>query len=178
MGLTISGVTKRLQSVLLGALALAPSPGMTQQLLDGVVPPGGAAQILRVHNTQRRTVGVPPLRWDEALAVTALQCAQQLAASRQFHHCRSGENLWMGTAGRYLPAEMVELWATERHDFQNGIFPAVSRNSSWQAVGHYTQMVWRTTTTLGCAVATGGDGLTRLVCHYAPPGNIIGRPVY
>ena len=104
--------------------------------------------------------------------------AQRLAASRQFRHCGSGENLWMGTAGRFSPTQMAELWAAERRDFRPGTFPKVSRSGNWQAVGHYTQMVWRTTTTLGCAAATGADGLTRLVCHYAPPGNIIGQPVF
>jgi hypothetical protein len=73
---------------------------------------------------------------------------------------------------------MAELWAAERRDFQPGTFPKVSRSGNWQAVGHYTQMVWRTTTALGCAAATGSDGLTRLVCHYAPTGNIIGQPVF
>jgi hypothetical protein len=145
---------------------------------QGWIPASAMAQILAVHNRERQAVGVPPLRWDDGMAASALQCAQRLAASRQFRHCRSGENLWMGPAGRFTPTQMAELWAKERREFQPGTFPEVSRSGNWQAVGHYTQMVWRTTTTLGCATASGADGLTRLVCHYAPPGNIIGRPVY
>ncbi|MEB3323986.1 MAG: CAP domain-containing protein [Cyanobacteriota bacterium] len=161
--------------VMVGA---SPRQGIAQEVLGGVLPVGAGAEILQVHNRERAAVGVAPLRWDPALAATALECAKALAASRQFRHCRSGENLWMGTAGRFTPAQMVQPWAAERRDFQPGTFPAVSRSGTWQAVGHYTQMVWRTTTTLGCAAATGADGLTRLVCHYAPPGNILGRPVF
>ena len=165
-------------AALVAATAAALPHGMAQQAPGGLLPPGAAAEILRLHNRERAAVGVAPLRWDPALAATALECAKALAASRQFRHCRSGENLWMGTAGRFTPAQMVQPWAAERRDFQPGTFPAVSRSGTWQAVGHYTQMVWRTTTTLGCAAATGADGLTRLVCHYAPAGNILGRPVF
>ncbi len=162
-----------------GVLSLALlGGGNARPQANGVLAPNAVAQILGVHNAQRLAVNVPPLRWDDRLTTTALLCAQRLAASRQFRHCGSGENLWMGTAGRFSPTQMAELWAAERRDFQPGTFPKVSRNGNWQAVGHYTQMVWRTTSALGCAAATGADGLTRLVCHYAPPGNIIGRPVY
>lgn len=172
------GMRWRLVVALVAAMGAAPLRGVAQEVPGGVLPDGAAVEILQVHNRERVAVGVPPLRWDDALALTALQCAQRLAASRQFRHCGMGENLWMGTAGRFTPAQMADLWAVERRDFQTGPFPHVSRSGNWQDVGHYTQMVWRTTTTLGCAAATGGDGLTRLVCHYAPPGNILGRPVF
>ncbi|MFM7170489.1 MAG: CAP domain-containing protein [Cyanobium sp.] len=160
------------------ASAVTFPPGLAQEVPVGVLSPGAATQILQVHNAERAAVGVGPLRWDATLATSALQCAQRLAASRQFRHCGSGENLWMGTAGAFTPTQMAELWAAERRDFLPGTFPKVSRTGSWQDVGHYTQMVWRATTSLGCAASTGADGLTRLVCHYAPPGNILGRPVF
>jgi hypothetical protein len=160
------------------ASAVAAPPGLAQVVPGGVLPPGAAAQILQVHNAERAAVGAAPLRWEEALAASALECAQRLAATRRFRHCGSGENLWMGTAGRFTPTQMAELWAAERRDFLPGTFPRVTRTGNWQDVGHYTQIVWRTTTSLGCAASTGADGLTRLVCHYAPPGNIQGRPVF
>jgi hypothetical protein len=157
---------------------VVPLEATAQQVPGGVLPAGAAAEILRVHNRERAAVGVAPLAWDGALAATALACANRLTASGQFRHCGSGENLWMGTTGSFSPAQMADLWAAERRWFQPGTFPNVSKSGNWHAVGHYTQMVWRTTTTLGCAAATGADGLTRLVCHYAPPGNILGRPVF
>ncbi|MFN9646201.1 MAG: CAP domain-containing protein [Cyanobacteriota bacterium] len=164
--------------VLLAALTAAAVRVRAAEVPGGVLPPGSAEAILRVHNAERKAVGVDPLRWDGALAAAALECASRLAASGTFQHCALGENLWIGATGRFSPTAMAELWAAERRDFQPGTFPDVSKTGRWQDVGHYTQMVWRTTTALGCAAVAGSDGRTRLVCRYAPPGNWDGRPVF
>jgi hypothetical protein len=71
---------------------------------------------------------------------------------------------------------MVSDWASERRMFQAGLFPAVSRTGNWADVAHYTQIVWPTTTRVGCALASNGR-TDYLVCHYSPAGNIDGRPV-
>ncbi len=89
-----------------------------------------------------------------------------------------GENLWMGTAGAFTLAEMVDDWGRERRHFANGIFPEVSTTGSWSDVGHYTQMVWRNTTAVGCAGRAASDGYYRLVCRYSPAGNIIGQRAF
>ncbi|MEB3333427.1 MAG: CAP domain-containing protein [Cyanobacteriota bacterium] len=159
-------------------LVAVPRAGEAEEVLGGVLPAGAAAEILRVHNAERAAVGVAPLRWDQELASTALACAERLASRGAFHHCGQGENLWLGSTGRFSPTAMVELWASERRAFQPGLFPEVSRSGRWEDVGHYTQMVWRQTTAVGCGAAAGADGRTRLVCHYAPAGNRIGQPVY
>ena len=86
-----------------------------------------------------------------------------------------GENLWTGWGGRvFTPEEMVGDWIEERADYRPGVFPNVSRTGDWTAVGHYTQIIWRGTTHVGCAVETRGDQ-SILACRYAPPGNIDGR---
>lgn len=52
----------------------------------------------------------------------------------------------------------------------------MSRSGPWSTVGHYTQMIWPTTTHVGCAIAN-GVRFDVLVCRYAPAGNIDGRRV-
>ena len=82
----------------------------------------------------------------------------------------------MGTRGAFSFEAMVGGWSSERKDFVPGVFPAVSRAGSWEKVGHYTQMVWPTTTRVGCAIASNATS-DYLVCRYSPAGNVIGRPL-
>ena len=53
---------------------------------------------------------------------------------------------------------------------------AVSATGNWVDVAHYTQMIWKGTTHVGCAYHQGGPW-TYLICRYSPPGNVDGRPV-
>ena len=39
------------------------------------------------------------------------------------------------------------------------------------ATGHFTQVVWKATTQVGCGVAMSNDGGVYGVCQYTPPGN-------
>jgi hypothetical protein len=139
-------------------------------------------RVLAMHNAARAQAGVQPLAWDQALGQAAASYAMQLALTNSFHHSDrrtrpdSGENLWMGTRGAFSYESMVGGWASERRDFVPGIFPAVSRSGNWENVGHYTQMVWPTTTRIGCAVASNPRN-DFLVCRYSPAGNVDGRPV-
>ena len=82
----------------------------------------------------------------------------------------------MGTRAAFSMQQMIDSWVSEKLYFRPGVFPAVSRNGNWAAVGHYTQMIWPTTTHVGCAIAS-SPRLDVLVCRYAPAGNIDGRRV-
>ena len=140
------------------------------------------ARILAAHNALRVQAGVAPLLWDPALGDAAASYAVQLALTNNFQHSDrgarrgTGENLWMGTHGAYDYEAMVRGWASEQRYFMPGIFPGVSRSGNWEDVAHYTQMVWPSTTKVGCAVASNGR-VDYLVCRYSPARNIDGRPV-
>lgn len=137
-------------------------------------------EILNAHNSYREEVGVPPLSWSDSLASHAQEWANHLAADKSFEHNKpdgEGENLWEGTSGSYSFTQMVEGWGNEKKDFVMGKFPDVSNTGDWSDVGHYTQIVWRNTTQVGCAFAE-TNGNTILVCRYNPQGNVDGQQPY
>jgi hypothetical protein len=162
-----------LVGVSIGAPAAAASYNLPSQM---------PARILAAHNAARAQAGVPPLTWDASLGDAAANYAVYLALTNSFQHSDRkarpgiGENLWMGTRGAYSYEAMIGGWASERRDFVPGIFPAVSRSGNWEGVGHYTQMVWPTTTRVGCAIASNARN-DFLVCRYSPAGNVMGRSV-
>ena len=146
-------------------------------------PPGNvSARLLAAHNRERARLGVPRLMWSERLSAEAQAWATYLAQRRAFHHSNrktrggSGENLWMGTTGYYSAEDMIGAFLEEGRDFRPGLFPNVSRTGNWDDVSHYTQLIWPTTQTVGCAIARGG-GNEVLVCRYWPKGNIDNRRV-
>lgn len=140
------------------------------------------SRLLAAHNKERAAVGAPPLVWDANLAAASAAYGPLLAARGELAHSPpqmrvgQGENLWMGTRGAFSLEEMVGDWAGEKRIFRPGIFPNVSTSGNWSDVGHYTQIVWRGTARVGCAVHQSPQW-DYLVCRYSPPGNVMDQPV-
>jgi uncharacterized protein YkwD len=141
--------------------------------------------VLAVHNRERAAVGVPPLVWNDTLAADAKTYAEHLATTGKSDHPSAewvaahpmspeGENIAgrYGTPSTVSMAQEMQGWIAEKNVFQ-GLPSATGDN----AVGHYTQMVWKSTTQVGCATAT-GNNYEVLVCRYTPPGNVIGEKPY
>lgn len=139
--------------------------------------------ILQAHNDAREEVGVDDLVLDDDLNAQALAYAEELAETGSFEHStpgsrpNQGENLWAGTQGAFSYATMAAGWVDEKQYYIHARFPFVSNTGQWQDVGHYTQIIWRDTTRLGCGIAT-GSGRDYLVCRYSPPGNVSGQFAY
>ena len=140
------------------------------------------ARILMLHNAARAEVGAPPLQWDPGLALAAASYGPALShIGHLVHSPQTGrenqrENLWMGQEGRFQPEQMVGAWTNEKRLFFPGAFPNVSRSGNWADVAHYTQMIWKTTTHVGCAIYRDGTW-DYLICRYSPPGNRDGNTV-
>jgi len=136
--------------------------------------------MVKEHNVFRSELQLSFLEWSADLANDAKAWANHLAEIDKGDHDRSirgreGENIWWGTAGAFTYAEMVDFWGNEKKNFVYNIFPDCSQGHA--IVGHYTQVVWKNTTKVGCALATNGEK-DYLVCRYSPAGNIIGQNPY
>lgn len=170
----------------LGRIALTAALAATAPLLGASLDRTAnlEARLLAAHNRERAAAGVPALEWDAGLAADAKNWADALAETETFYHSRAdptdpdvqGENLWAGTPGAWAPEEMIGLWASEKRDYRPGVFPAVSRSGDLERVGHYTQLIWRNTRKVGCALARGRTEDV-LVCRYSQGGNVIGERV-
>jgi hypothetical protein len=137
--------------------------------------------ILQDHNTYRAALQLPGLEWSPALAADALAWARHLAEIDKGQHDqdivgKEGENLWWGTANSFSYNDMVDAWGGEKKLFREGIFPDCRANRA-AVVGHYTQIVWRNTTSVGCALVGNGRN-DYLVCRYSVPGNVYGQKPY
>jgi len=161
-------------------------PGIVALLstIGGSGPVAGAipdkAQILALHNKYRAEVGVPPLHWSDRLALGAEKWAKVIAGLDKMQHSGAtgvGENLAFWSGSNPSLARMIATWGAEKSLFSRGPFPQISRTGDWLSVSHYSQMIWRATTEVGCG--RGNNGKTDfLVCWYSPEGNYVGQLPY
>ncbi len=151
---------------------------------------------------------LPPLTWSQTLADYAQQWATHLATDSCANpQHRSGTDLSMmdygenlatfggrGTAGPVSTAKQaVDAWAGEVACWTYGTLSgggftgtekcdmACYTQMNSDGCGHYTQIVWRKSTQLGCGVATCQNGQLSediWICNYAPAGNIISQAPY
>jgi len=175
--------TGRIAAVLIAPLiALSAAGGASAQRTESQ-PNSFARALLSQHNRARDETGVPRLTWSNKLAGEAQAWAAVLAREGRMRHATheeaggAGENLWMGSAGYYGPDTMIGAFVNEKRDYVHAAFPKVSRTGKWQDVGHYTQVVWRDTREVGCAIARGAKD-DFLVCRYWPAGNWMGQLAY
>ncbi|TBU33115.1 CAP domain-containing protein, partial [Dichomitus squalens] len=126
---------------------------------------------LDLHNVLRNQVGAPDLQWSDDLAAKAQSYAEQCELKHSDGALGPfGENLAAAT-GLFDALRAVELFVQDQATF----------NRAQLKLTHYTQVIWRSTTQLGCGVATcgnifPGDGdATYHVCLYDPVGNVVGE---
>lgn len=144
--------------------------------------------ILEEHNKARSRLNLTPLVWDDTLALVAQSYAEECKWSHNSLRWQSynnmggrersvGENLATASSGWKTPADMVQMWIDERAYFT---YP----DKCTGMCGHYTQIIWKTTTSVGCGYKflcsnlAGIKNAAYLVCDYAPAGNIVGRAPY
>ena len=172
---------KHLLPILL--FASLPALAQAQSAPGSRIPQAEAQSALEFHNNVRDDVGAPALQWSADLSVFAQKWADHLAdGGCNLQHRpmngewaqQYGENLFWGS-GRYFDAtEAAKSWYGEKKDFRYGALT----ESNWSRVGHYTQMVWNTTTQVGMGAAQCRNGAWIIVANYSPRGNYIGVKPY
>ncbi|MEQ9288189.1 MAG: pathogenesis-related family 1 protein [Cyclobacteriaceae bacterium] len=132
--------------------------------------------ILLRHNYWRADVGVGELSYSDELAEAAFTWAEKLKEKGcAFEHSGNGfgENLFKGTKGYYTVEDAIDSWAGEKKDYNY----SKNKCKSGAVCGHYTQLVWKNTTEVGCAQIE-CNGMVTWVCNYNPPGNYVGEKPY
>ncbi len=123
------------------------------------------------HNRVRAKHCAGPLAWSAKLAQVAQQWANTLRDKGcMFGHSGGsyGENLAAGTTGTLDAEAVVKMWYDEvaQYKFPDGGFS--------MQTGHFTQVVWRGTTQVGCGRSHCKD-MDIWVCEYSPAGNWEGQ---
>jgi len=145
------------------------------------------ADCLYAHNKVRALhQNTPDLEYDDDLAEGAQKWAEHLASigNPRLHSPESerpgqGENLFFNSVGSSLgnsqatPAVAVFKWYAESWEYNYNY-----NVNDVQNAGHFTQVVWKGSTKVGCGVATvttGGSDNTYIVGRYSPAGNFGGE---
>ncbi|MBN3274232.1 CL18A protein, partial [Polyodon spathula] len=135
-------------------------------------------QIVSQHNRLRSRVHPAPanmqkMDWSEKLAVLAHERASSCPlnpALEEGHSDHMGWNIHDFTPGAASFTEVIDLWFHEGQDY-NYNSGHCRQNSTCQ---HYTQLVWATSSRLGCArhlCKKGGASKEVFACAYSPGGN-------
>jgi pathogenesis-related protein 1 len=148
--------------------------------------------IVAAHNKLRAQVDVTKkLTYSKTLAASAQAWAEHLKQSNacKMRHSepdnKYGENLFWGSAVSWTDGrkelqkvsskQVVEDWGSEKADYDH----SSNTCADGKMCGHYTQIVWRATTKVGCGVAVCGESQEQVwVCQYQPAGNWVGKKPY
>ncbi|HYO58230.1 CAP domain-containing protein [Archangium sp.] len=149
-----------------------------------------AAEMVAAHNEARAKTkptpkpALPKLTWSPEAAKVAQSWANECRFEHNKNRGKYGENLAAAAPpGSKTNAQAVEDWVSEVADY------SYSKNkcAPGKMCGHYTQVVWRNTTQVGCATAICtknspfGAQFPKWqlwVCNYTPPGNYVGQKPY
>ena len=144
------------------------------------VEPKEFAGIVKAHNVWRKKVGVSNLKWSSEAAKIAQKWANSLKKNNDCemkHNPKRGnfgENIYRSKGFNPTTTDVVDAWGKEIADYNY----KTNTCKTGKKCGHYTQVVWNTTKTVGCGKAS-CDGREQVwVCNYSPPGNVAGKKPY
>ncbi|KAJ5204400.1 uncharacterized protein N7498_005279 [Penicillium cinerascens] len=142
--------------------------------------------VLYNHNIHRSNHSAPSVDWDSSLESSA----RTLASRCVYHHDTSidgggyGQNIGYGVEANEIGVMITNLM----YNGEIGYFPtpygaSQPSMSDFEKWGHFSQIVWKGTTHVGCATVMCNDlgnvdsssSLPFTVCNYSPAGNYEGE---
>ena len=135
-------------------------------------------ELVNRHNTLRSKHGAQALTKLKALAdlaqVTANNCRDQqtlIHSSDYYNNQPVGQNLYMSGGSAPTGTSVSNSWYSENVNYN---YNTGKPKQTGQVIGHFTQLVWKNSKQIGCALATGPwgsyDGYF-VCCNYFPAGN-------
>ncbi|KAI0203562.1 CAP domain-containing protein [Astrocystis sublimbata] len=148
-------------------ITVAPSiPSSVPQFVDDKT---FTSAILNSTNLYRDEHNATSLVWNETLEAFATDYlhSKKVGADCEFAHSGGpyGENLAIGYPNA---TASIEAWGNERDEYNFG------KPGFTEKTGHFTQLVWKSTSDVGCGRRLCGQRGWYLACEYWPPGNVIG----
>ncbi|PHJ24264.1 scp family extracellular subfamily protein [Cystoisospora suis] len=147
---------------------------------------------IKLHNkyrTERLAVSVPPMQLDTVAQKIVLeivkkrsstQCANQ-GHTTEAAQAELGENIFLTNT---VTCEAgVKGWFDEINQLTTELLHCLRRSypgANWheiaskKMIGHFTQVMWETSTGVACARTTNCPNWNQLFCLYRPPGNYRG----
>ncbi len=125
------------------------------------------------HNKYRKRHNSKPLTLNKDLCEIAQEYAKKLAESNNFIHSGNkyndkplGENIFMSNHFPISGKFTTDNWYNEikNYNFDNPGFK--------EGIGHFTQLVWKSTSDVGFGIEVSTDGFYYVVANFFPPGNI------
>ncbi|XP_044018887.1 uncharacterized protein LOC122859390 isoform X2 [Aphidius gifuensis] len=132
--------------------------------------------VLILHNKYRSVHSSPDLKINDKLNELAQDWAENLAKKEVMEHRPDndyGENIYLASNSdpkwELKPENVVDAWYAEIEMYKFG----EESPTNLPDVGHFTQLVWHSTETMGLGMATSETGKVIVVCNYEPAGNVL-----
>lgn len=141
-------------------------------------------EIVKVHhNVHRTNHSAPDIEWDEGLAATAKKIADSCVYAHNTEEDGGGygQNIAAGVEGGNVSQVITDLFYNgEVNAFAGQYGKAQPDMTDFHVWGHFTQLVWKSTTKVGCYTTDcSSQGLANVggnvppfftVCNYDAPG--------